>query len=587
MKRDRRTESSAARSRVTERGVAMVAVMLITVAVTTTVVAYLTVARAEINGAKRHPARARAVADAMGALSEARLIIAQSAYASGENTILRTYDGRTIPGTEVDVRSMAGSGDDPEGLYFRLTATREVGGVKVRARQLLSERESLTNYFALTVNSNLGISGRVDTTYDPNNPSPLPPAALSNGRIHTNKEIEFFFPGWQHFLNPVSGGKSGGAWQHRSGSESGKQLFWFPEESRPDRRPVGGPSMSDFAEVRLQLMSNQQLVDFSESWAAGLVTRNPNGFLVTGDVDALVEFSNDAFTLTLRDRTTGAVAKKEMLKLEKNTGLIYIENGDPTTLSGPNQTVHLKGDLTGRVSVFAPTGSARIAGNVRYVDGDGDAAAIRDPLNNVYKPNPAYDGNATLGVIAEFDVRYGLKPTQTTWPETTKHVNPTTGQWETTAAPGLYGQPIGPQSNTPPVVDDLFGYLGGTSGDDDAEIHGSLLARRGRVYADGLNPLGYSGDAWAYRAAATAAGYLFPYARPNASLLRYGSTISGYRPAERLIMNGPSGPMTAAGWANGQSIYDEDLSLNAPPMFFRNDHPVFYEIEVTDGGVKR
>ena len=573
-----------------EQGVALAAVVILTMVVAATIAAYLTVAQAEIVRARIHPARTRALYEALGQLHQARLIIAESSYDNqGRNEVLRDHSNATIPGTDVQAVRMDASGQDPYGIFHRLVVRAEQDGVTVTARQLVSERESFSTYMALVSDADLGISGIEDENFNPENPSPVPPAALSKGKIHTNRQMELFFPGYRHFLNPVSGGMENGEWVFESGAESDKQIFWFPEESRPDMPHIPFPEPTAFSGIQ-QLVTGGTVttVAFPDAWAQGLVTRNDQGYRVAGDVDVLVAFegTGGTFGLVLRERTgenrvtsiTGLTVPQE------KAGVLFVENGfnPETTLSSPNQTVHVKGDLNGRLTLFVPTGSARIAGNLRYVDAEGRPAALKDS-QGLYKKNPEYKGYASLGIIAEFDVRFGIRPSNPNWPTTQYHIDPLTGQWVQTGVPGLEGKPVGPTGNTVPEEENFFGYLGGETGNEDAFIHGALFARQGRIYADGMNPLGYSEDRWGYRAGWNG-GWVTPYGRTQAALYRYGAAVSSRRPVTQLV---DAEGRTIVGWGQGQSIYDEELAFNSPPFYFRHNRPVFYEIEVRDMGGSR
>jgi len=570
-----------------ERGVALAAVVILTMVVVATVAAYLTVARAEIVKAKIHPARTRALYAALGQLHQARLMISESTYdTEGRNEILSGFASSTLPGTRVEVVDMSSGGNDPYGIFYTLVAKEEVDGVTVTARQLVSERESFSTYLAMVSEADLGISGIEDENYNPENPSPVPPGALSQGKIHTNNQMELFFSGYRHFLNPVSGGVEGGDWVYQVGADPEKQIFWFPEESRPDAPDIPFPKPAEFDQIKQIVTSGTvTTVVFPESWANGLVTRNENGYHICGDVNVLVQFSGSSgnFTLALRERGgSGRTTTLSGLAIPAhNAGIVFVENGfnPQTTLTAPNQTVHLKGDIKGRLTVFAATGDARIAGNLRYVDDQGRPAAVKDQ-QGMYKKNPDYTGNTSLGVIAEFDVRFGIKPVTENWPATRYHIDPETGNWVTTEYPGLEGQPVGPKSNTVPVEENLFGYLGGTSGNDDSEIHGALFARQGRIYSDGMNPLNYSEDTWGFRAGWDST-WVTPYGRNEASILRFGALVCSRRPVTQLV---DSNGNTIVGWGHGQSIFDEDMALNSPPFYFRHNLPVFYEIEISDMG---
>jgi hypothetical protein len=128
------------------------------------------------------------------------------------------------------------------------------------------------------------------------------------------------------------------------------------------------------------------------------------------------------------------------------------------------------------------------------------------------------------------------------------------------------------------VEEELFGYMGGPSGHKDAEVHAALFARRGRLYADGMNPISYEDDSWAYRLGYRQNGWVTTYSRWDAALYRYGSMVCSRRPITNLVDEDGT---TLLGWGKGQAVYDEDLSLNAPPYYFRQNRPSFYEPQVT------
>lgn len=580
---DRRAER---RDRRTEEGTALVAAAFLSLGVAAMVTAYLMWGNAEIASVRTAAAKTRALYDAKGELALARMLIMRSTYSTTGNDVLQLATGGTIPGTRVQVESMAGA-NDPHGLFYRLTVIGESDRARVTATQLVAERESFSNYHTMVTSAPLGITGILDNNYDPNNPPMAPPVPLSGGKIHSNDKIEMHLPGYRHFVNPVTGGVENGNWQYGSGAEASKQILWHPDESRPDAPKVPMPNLSAYTEMKNLIQANApQRIGFSEVWADDIVRRNENGYHVNGDVSVLIEFegTNGTFTMTLRERSgSNRTATLTGLPMHANPNqdiVVFVENGyDPNNpLNEPNQTVHVKGDIKGRMTIFAPTGDSRVAGNVRYVDENGQPAAYLDTNNDIYKPNPNYAGNSTLGLISEFDARLGIKPSMTNWPATNWFIDPENASW---VSGDLAGQAISAKANNiAPVEDTLFGFLGGQSGNDNAEIHASILCRRGRVYTDGMNPTGYGDDSWAYRLGWNY-GWISPYGRASSGLYRYGSTVTSRRPVTNLIDQDTGAPIV--GWAKGQSIFDEKLVTDASPYYFRHNRPVFYPTKITNG----
>ncbi len=560
-----------------DAGVAMVAVVIVTMLVTMTVAAFLTLSRARVLEARIQPARSRAIYDALGELHQARLFVERGTYALGANQVLAGYAGKTIPGTEVEVVSMQSTGRDPQGIFYALRARGEHDGVRVHVRQLVEQRESMCRFLALVTGDGLSIAGVADPSYDPQTPRALPPAPLSAGRIHANGDVALAAGGWRHFLSPITTTEPD--WTHVLGSQPGQQVFWHQEQTRTSVAAIAMPPAGELLRARNAIVATTTAtVTFPDTWADGYVRANERGLLVSGPVDVSVTFAPDSFSLALREQTgSHRVTSLSSLAFPSGGGVIYVETGTLPVVTS-SQTVHVQGKTRGRYTVIAAHGDVRVAGDLLYLDASNRPAALLDPGKR-YIPNPAYDGDAAVGLVAEFDVRYGIRPTVTTWPATDKHVDATTGQWTTTPTPGLQGLPAGPRGETPSPQDGLFGFLGGPTGNDPAVVHAALLARTGRVYPDGLNP---RPTALAYRAAKNGTTWTTPYARTNATLLRFGSVVSHRQPLDALAVPASATPVVVVGWGSSQVVYDEGLATNAPPYFPRHDRPAFHPVEIAD-----
>lgn len=73
----------------------------------------------------------------------------------------------------------------------------------------------------------------------------------------------------------------------------------------------------------------------------------------------------------------------------------------------PGTVRKLFGQLNGRLSLVTES-SLKISGNIQYVDDDGDFAQLNgvNPAAGDYLPNPEFDRNHALGVIAQGDILY-------------------------------------------------------------------------------------------------------------------------------------------------------------------------------------
>jgi len=570
--------------RTPDSGTALVGSLILSLSVAAMIAGYLLTSTSEVMEARIPAARTHALYDVLGRMASARLLINRSRYdANGRNEVLCTAEGGTLPGLDVRVISMASSPDDLSGIYYTLEATAVHEGVRVTAQQLVAERESFSAFLTMVGDSDVGITGIEDPGYDPDQPAVAPPAPLSRGKIHSNKNMKLTHAGYRHYVNPVSSSNPDGEWDLNTGVEEKNQIFWFRENSKPGVRPVQLPDLEAFSEVRNLMMINPEPVEFPDSWASGIMTRNERGYHISGAVNVLVEFEgvSGTFSLTLRrQEAPNDTSTLTGLTIPEGAGILFVENGfdEQNPVSSPNQTVHLKGHLAGRLTVFASTGNARIAGSIKYVDSGGRPAAVVNP-DGEYVENPDYRGSSALGIISEFDIRLGVRPNTTVWSSTQQHIDAVTGEWVSTFEPGLKDSPVGPSGETTPIEENLFGYLGGPSGSQDAEVQAALFARQGRLYADGMNPIGYTSDSWAYRIAWKTSGFVTPYGRPDSALYRFGSLTCNRRPITHLEDTAGN---CLVGWGQGQSVFDESLIVNPPPYFFRHSQPVFHDIHVVD-----
>jgi len=135
--------------------------------------------------------------------------------------------------------------------------------------------------------------------------------------------------------------------------------------------------------------------------------KGPGGFSVNGNVYTYITMSFDKATktqyiqFTIRN-TSGAVIFTSTLTSD-------YQMPDPAILHVEKAIMGLKGEIRGAATVVSETDDINISADLYYVDDEGDHPMIFDPLNpsnTNYLPNPNYEGNAVLGLIAYQDILY-------------------------------------------------------------------------------------------------------------------------------------------------------------------------------------
>jgi len=161
-----------------ESGSVMVVVMFLALGLGAMALAHLTRVVAEerkIQGAY-NAQRAQALAD--GQIAIAQNIVNSAPYAGGENTAIRAAidsDPPFVPGTTVEVEAVPGSSG-----WYSLVARGEYVGSAAVAQILVRDRKPTTSYNYFVVDHPLGVSGK------------------PRGLIHSNKTVDFYFPGGEY-----------------------------------------------------------------------------------------------------------------------------------------------------------------------------------------------------------------------------------------------------------------------------------------------------------------------------------------------------------------------------------------------------
>jgi len=151
----------------------------------------------------------------------------------------------------------------------------------------------------------------------------------------------------------------------------------------------------------------------SSLWKDGAreLRKGPGGFAVTGNVYTYIELIYDKATdtqyvkFTIRDTSGGLLFTSSLTS--------DYEMPDPAVIHVQKSIHGLKGELNTAATIVAGTKSDNsdicLTADIYYVDDEGDHPRIFDPdhpENENYLPNPNYNGDAVLGIIAKQDVLY-------------------------------------------------------------------------------------------------------------------------------------------------------------------------------------
>lgn len=173
-----------------ERGSVLFIVMVLSMALAFGVTVLLHQGQVEARATSVRLGSVRALYDAYGELELAKTVINEADYdASGHNLAVQAALGqpdRRIAGTDVVVEPLTG----PSGTWYTLTVSRPYEGVYERVVSLaFREIDFFSSYNLFVSDDPAGISG-----------SPV-------GAIHTNEQIQFYFPGgvYRHSVTAVGG----------------------------------------------------------------------------------------------------------------------------------------------------------------------------------------------------------------------------------------------------------------------------------------------------------------------------------------------------------------------------------------------
>jgi len=174
----------------------------------------------------------------------------------------------------------------------------------------------------------------------------------------------------------------------------------------------------------------------------------------------------------------------------------------------------LEGSLAGRLSVISDD-NVRITGSLQYVDAHNNTR-MNNGLNPdaAYEPNPAYTGNAVLGVLSKGDIKY---------------------------------------ANT---VSDRI------------EINASMMSKNGSVIYEGITVTN-NGETVGYNGSATQT------VRLKESMRRLGGIVSRYRPVASYVAGNGS---VYAGIQKGASQMDRNLMIGGGgslPYTYQESKPIW------------
>jgi len=351
-----------------QRGTLLVAVLPLALAVAAYVVFSLTSTEVDVRMDQRRRIQARAYHAAESALAVAHGLVKVSAYDATGNVVVRT----ALAGEPSGLLNARGgetyvlwTGARAEVLVsevepglFQFDSIARLGSSTAQLRSLVRERDSFARYTLFVNSAGINLGG-----------------AMSDGRVHTNQGIRFRFPGHTYpTVTAVTG------FTYTDGATQSNTTLGAGSNDHVDPVP-----MPDLGDIQERAAYNDGILD---TLMAG---KNRNNYNIS------LELVGSQYRFTAVPKASGTTLTSGLKPLPPQ-GVIYV-NG---TLAG------LKGTLNGRATV-AVTGGVTITGNIQYVDSAGRTAYLNGlPATPglPYEPNPAYQGNSALGVMAGGDVLY-------------------------------------------------------------------------------------------------------------------------------------------------------------------------------------
>jgi len=331
---------------------------------TTTSRAYL-----EEHEVRKHQLTSRNEANA--ALAQAKGRIRASAYTNNSNDVMRNIvdsgeetghtnaEGNDVKVLLVRPRSEVWISRLDDGWY-QLDAIASVDGRRTHVRTLTRERDPFTRFGNFVNSHPIGIAG------DP------------KGDIHTNKVLQLFFPDGD-YADPVTA-VDGFEWL--IGADWSNTTFQSGYNDAAEN--IEMPTVA----------SIEQLAAHSD----GALDTLLNG-ADAANFDIKVELKGDRYDIVAVPHDPEEDTLSALDLPFPIDGVLYFDT----------DIASLHGTLDGRITV-ASTGEITISDSIRYVDEHGDPIYNNglsvDPENEPYAPNPDYDGNAALGVIANGHILY-------------------------------------------------------------------------------------------------------------------------------------------------------------------------------------
>lgn len=318
----------------------------------------------------------RALHRSQSAMAIAQAVVKSSAYDARGNVVVRdalattamtgytAAGGKTVHAIYMGERAEVWCSEVADGL-IQLDAVARVGNVTKQVRSLVLERDSFARY-NLFLNARRLNLGNADST----------------GWMHSNQSVRFYYGG---FTYPIVTAVSGFSYAYGA-SQSNTTV---DASSNPYADSIPMPSLGNIQD--------------RSQYSDGALTNLLGGSSMS-NYRVHVELKGKNYEITAYHKTSSTVLRTGTIPLP-TSGVLYFDG----SLDG------IKGTLDGRVTIAA-TGSALITGSIQYVDSDGDTAysnGLPADASDPYVPNPDYDGNSALGIMAGGDVTYSTSvPTQ-------------------------------------------------------------------------------------------------------------------------------------------------------------------------------
>jgi len=616
--------SHRSRSRAaSERGAALVVVVVFTFMSVTSVAYFLSRTTQELGDSRIKSASVKNLFYGHSALSRAHSTINQAmdspesnalnlnaaladpevvggvSYIEGTNRSVRVRtqkpsdrfdsDGTELPPVD-DLGSVTAYEDLPWSWYVLEARVHEplyttadgqpLGAMKV-VRQYVRDGTPLSNNFLAVIDDDLGLGG-----------SPVNPGKPAEGEIQTNEHLYIMTsnPYYANRLLAVDGvsyiagaNESDTVYLHPENNFEAEPLYLPLPDSLTSNTEEPDETLKKYAQgsspesvslttgnpdytVTMNGVSDATNLKLNGSDPTPVVELNfdsygePRGIHVEGNVNADVTIQGDTMTVRMRHATNSSKWIEVSGLPTPDNGVVFLDTR--VDKGGVDRRTTLEGEVSTRVTV-ATTGHVDVTDSVRYVDEDGDYATKLSYASDLDGVQPE-----DLGGGPEIASGTNLSATA----EVSYSANKRPPGVAKVTGDGFYdgSSVLGVVASQDIIIS--------SSVPQNAELAGAYLSLQKRLTLEGMGYDSAGNLSWI-----SGSNPFYKNNGARSSIRRFGGLISYKRPATTVVTGSGS---FLYGFKRGFSLFDEDMKQQPPPFFPKDKRPQYLGWELIDLGVK-